>query len=1139
MNNDDTSYDRKEKKLGLGLSDPAAVWERRTKEGEYNKIKTLEGVDFTEEQCDVSPYVVEKLGDYALDLLKKGRRGNNRKNVFFPSAENDSAGIHKKGNELSTISNRTDGYVYIESSDLSAIDESQNKFAPKSVDDTKNLFNKIGKDAPPRGDKTKTSEFETFSQKLSKISQAQKSNKPGQFGDYQSIQDLSDSDKSGLVSSAIKLLNDNNMFSPVDTNVFVKNGSKDEDEAIEGLFSIQRELGKFIIPGNANDSLTNSASGTKVKTSDMSAIAMSLLARATGDMKSAGGLVNALSLQTSIVEDALADISQQLGLSGIDISQLQLNGIVATDERRRKIIEGASGNSNFIATDSTKNIYQRGMKKDGKFVVESYNSVSYGQLNNFMEPFGDGFLTSIGMLTIATTSIATVIGLGLIVESIAQAGFGSDATGDRIDPYSPETMTFGRHSKFSETATITDFLIRDLLRIPKTDYDFGDCLGAGLSLMVGFPGSFITRSEVSFGISDSIQLQNFAINLLTSPGYYANYMRQIILSGQEITASFAKLSGSNAISATEQFFASIQDLASSKAWQFMMIAASIGDANLKSIFGQPGISDFDKYYKTNNIFPQSTIKIENRDSNSGPPLLLNLKDFQGIARLRSNASRWGGSSKNTLSLSTFIASNVYDPRLSGHLNPMRSIVADRKNVQIMEDALEAEYVPFYFHDLRNHEVISLPAFIISFDESYAVNYNTINGYGRQDGVKLHSNTERSINFIFKVVAFNEQDFDNMYYTINKFVSMCYPQYSTGISRSFNDGKNQFVFDQPFSQVPAASPLIRIRLGDLFKSNYSNMGLRSLFGVNTDRFKIGTNDSDTVSHPGEEYRKQLITEYTRILQENTNKQVSEDTIKYYRIDGGRGFVFEYSDTVAEQIGNVLGSIVSASPDGGTFFIPDGYVLRPQLNSAGPILGSMIVENNTVSGPFQLYTFTQNQVNESTTIQLKNIPLSYFIPDTSDIGSYMSDSIPNRYQGIIEKEAINKLASLGIQDSTDSSNFNDNTERFFNPATNSIVRSFESTQGKGLAGFITSLSMNYGDAPWETKLGSIAPKYVDITMAFSPIHDLPVGLDSDGRLRSPSHPIGKIAGSGFGSVYNDSSTDFQEFHKNIDNLSRTSR
>jgi hypothetical protein len=46
-------------------------------------------------------------------------------------------------------------------------------------------------------------------------------------------------------------------------------------------------------------------------------------------------------------------------------------------------------------------------------------------------------------------------------------------------------------------------------------------------------------------------------------------------------------------------------------------------------------------------------------------------------------------------------------------------------------------------------------------------------------------------------------------------------------------------------------------------------------------------------------------------------------------------------------------------------------------------------------------------------------------------------------------------------------------------------------------------------------------VKISLGFSPITDLPLGLDYDGNIRNPSHPVGRFAGS-FGDVYSEIST-----------------
>ena len=96
--------------------------------------------------------------------------------------------------------------------------------------------------------------------------------------------------------------------------------------------------------------------------------------------------------------------------------------------------------------------------------------------------------------------------------------------------------------------------------------------------------------------------------------------------------------------------------------------------------------------------------------------------------------------------------------------------------------------------------------------------------------------------------------------------------------------------------------------------------------------------------------------------------------------------------------------------------------------------------------------------------------------------------------------------GIAAVTDEANVN-----FLDAKNNPIVASFESSRGRGLAGFITQLSLDYSESNWEINSESRGPQTVNITMTFSPVHDLPLGLGADGKLLAPSHPIGKLAGT----------------------------
>lgn len=148
-----------------------------------------------------------------------------------------------------------------------------------------------------------------------------------------------------------------------------------------------------------------------------------------------------------------------------------------------------------------------------------------------------------------------------------------------------------------------------------------------------------------------------------------------------------------------------------------------------------------------------------------------------------------------------------------------------EQVAVIESVLDAEYMPFYFQDLRTNEVIPFHAFIDELSDSYSVEFEKASGYGRLDDVQMYRKTKRSVSLAFHVVSTNDDDFDYMWWQINKLTTLAYPQWSAGTRLTSDNIK----FTQPFSQIMTASPIIRIRLGDLIRSNYSRFNLKRTFG----------------------------------------------------------------------------------------------------------------------------------------------------------------------------------------------------------------------------------------------------------------------------------------------------------------------
>lgn len=922
-------------------------------------------------------------------------------------------------------------------------------------------------------------------------------------------------DPKGVISSVIDMLEANNLYHPTENSPFFKGGSTNEGDATQGLFTIQRKLGKFV--AKITEDGTVAADGTataRVTANDMKLISQALLVRATGDYAGSFGL-----LSDDNGDKVLQNPLEQLGLRGVRVSKLDIRSMERGDvpkDLQDKIL-AATGGKGFMQLES-------GDGSELPFRGNAgtpYNSISHGQLNNYLEPFGNGvLLDSVGMLYLAVLAIASILVTGLVIEAIAAAT--GEPELDDVDADNPQNLEFGRYRKGTGGAksAIIDFLIEDFLRIPRTSYGFGDSLGSGIVAMIGFPPG-MGRSDTEATLASGQGLVEFALNLFTSPAYYANYMRTIIMSGQQVIGSFGQLTQGTASQGLEKFFSSLNKLVNSKVYQFLMISATVGDAILKSQFGS--VPDEKALFNTrlneSPVSAKAKIEYEGKEDDKGKDTrklkYASVNKLRAIAKVRKNISRWiDGDHKNPLSLSTFPASQVADTRLT-NLASRRQLVASKENVRRMEDVLEAEYMPFYFHDLRTHEIVSMPAFVTSFDDSYNANYNAVSSYGRQDPVRIYNGTERAINISFKLVAFGKSDFDAMWYTINKFVTMMYPQYSKGLTRTVKQDGKDVQFIQPFSQVPAASPLIRIRLGDLYKSNYSNTALRNLFGYSADseNFKADQSTSKDIESGPKLLATSIKKEVEKLDAIGNDREKRIEAFKQQLLHAKftEGKEYEVSSPPGAKVKVSGAHIIRIASVNGT--AEDKKGKDGKLDHFRAIVEFRDLQTGKIK-PVDVFVGNKKETVQNGVPPILKLNLEAFVlPDVTSKGYGYKGGVNAK----VEKD--NKSIEEAKKKAEDGKTIADN---FFSSDKNAIVRSFESTQGKGLAGFITSLSFDYSESTWSIDEGSRAPKSVAITMAFAPIHDLPVGLDSDGRMRAMSHPVGNLAKNSasqttFGDVY----------------------
>ena len=122
-----------------------------------------------------------------------------------------------------------------------------------------------------------------------------------------------------------------------------------------------------------------------------------------------------------------------------------------------------------------------------------------------------------------------------------------------------------------------------------------------------------------------------------------------------------------------------------------------------------------------------------------------------------------------------------------------------------------------------------------------------------------------------MVAMNPADFDEMYVKINKLTTLVYPQWSRGTL--MQQGDNRFV--QPFSQVPTASPLCRIRIGDLFTSNYSKKAMARMMGIEDPNFVYeGMDSAPVVEEPQVEEKPSKVKEKIKETIEEKKEEIKD-------------------------------------------------------------------------------------------------------------------------------------------------------------------------------------------------------------------------------------------------------------------------
>lgn len=473
-------------------------------------------------------------------------------------------------------------------------------------------------------------------------------------------------------------------------------------------------------------------------------------------------------------------------------------------------------------------------------------------------------------------------------------------------------------------------------------------------------------------------------------------------------------------------------------------------------------------------------------------------------------------------------------------------------VDAYENKLDAEYVPFYFHDLRTNEIVAFHAFLTSLSESFSANHTAHEGYGRMDDVLIYKNTKRTISGKFILTATSKEDFDEMWFKVNKLVEMLYPQWSSGdlLTAKDEEAKISTSFVRPFSQIPAVSPMIRLRVGDVIKGNYSRFNLGRLFGSGHVDTYINANSvtSTTLGSLAAKMMSKIWGEGDEI--NSGVNLLNEVAVQVFMVAFGTPLQFLDMIPDDEPIGAAIKSLAYQAlsnvlengfvnpivfvglnklkdPDISDDYGPDkdmpvlikptpGKLLHPIEGSSSKPLTIDRILKAKISKIFPKngkthYNVTIIDAASKLNGELFEVTFEDIIVDPDFMFEKYFAWYLDPLNNVIDKaqDAINNAAAeAGISgDAVDL--FTTTFEDFMSPTNNSITKSFEESAGRGLAGFIGKLSYDLiGKANWETDHGSRAPMMLEISFDFKPIHDIGPGLDSHGFSRAPIYNVGSI-------------------------------
>lgn len=824
------------------------------------------------------------------------------------------------------------------------------------------------------------------------------------------------------------------------------------------LGALKYKSGESYLP----EEYLQSSAMTKVTQAQLAGVGNTLLARASTEMGAADVGFDPTSSGFQTAASLLPGLGQ-LGVKRVTELVMQAGDVLSNMDLTSDDGDGPSAGIN-----------------DGSFVSIAPGGLggssdsplnSWGALNNPYDPF-----TGFGAIGMQILSIAFVVAISLIPSLLlllpGMNKSDKDSTKTSTDDYG--RLPLGQFTAAGTPSTnlsissiimqiaMGEFSLLDLLGFRPTRFTLFKAIDVGVLVFFGLYTGESTGSALMSAVSGPPGHESYVVIsrsitrsfllIVDELAKIASAFSQSAVSGVQALLNFVDFFRRSKLMGALNTFAQLGDVALSTSKEHID-TVSKGKGLRISEMDAGGMSDGDAAYRKSRLITKDAgVKsLRHAWSTFRAPDKLIMPEI--LRRLSQTAPN--GFDAPSLNLPIETDSLVGTPVASYHQTDTERRISDEDREKF-EDLLDGEYVPFYFHDIRTNEIISFHAFLTSLSDGYTAAYDAVDAIGRVEPVYKYKNTRRKIAVEFIVPALSPEDFDYMWLKINKLTTMIYPQ--------FNDGKTSSEVDPsfnvtiPMSQQISASPLIRLRVGDLVQSNYSKFNLARLFGYGN----------------GNEIFPKAVGSNIQSSAEITidqNKKIAPT-----KIQTGKTYI------------TISGLNFNSPVEGRNTFIgvPRGLALKVKSTTDEYAICEVVVYEKKQETSLKAKYGNSNDVAKNilgTECKIKMSDLVY----TDQTREELIKADPDEQEKNIKA-------------------YQTTVDAFMNSDFNTVVKSFETTGGKGLPGFIDSMNFDWLSYPWSEKLGSRAPKICKVTVSFLPFHDITPGLDSKGFNRAPIYRLG---------------------------------